>query len=83
MKYNVGDKVRIKSKEWFDEYRQLLTDGICGVAPDRKNEQRFTFNASMSEHCGCSAEIMIATRRFYKIDLDGGIFFWEDWMFED
>ena len=42
MIYNVGDKVRIKSKEWYDENKD--EDGNVNIP--------FLFNSEMSYYCG-------------------------------
>ena len=73
-KYKVGDKVRIKSLDWYnsnkDENGEVsLHSGIF-------------FAKEMSEYCGKEFEIR-------SIFVDGGMllegpgWFWSDWMFED
>ena len=84
MKYKVGDKVRIKSKEWFDENRQHLRGRVSGVAPGLKNGQCYSFIDPMSEYCGKEATIISTRERGYNIDIDmDGRWAWGDWMFED
>ena len=61
MIYNVGDKVRIKSKEWYDENKD--EDGNVNIP--------FFFNSEMSYYCG---EITTITKiekySYYRIYLD-------------
>ena len=85
MKHKVGDKVRIKSKEWFDKNRQLLRGKTYGVAPDRENGQRCSFIDPMRKYCGREATIAsIVSEKYYTIDIDPAhLWCWVDWMFED
>lgn len=76
MSYNVGNKVRIKSVEWYNENKDK--EGIvkmgCGM---------FDFVKPMAEYLGKEANITtIVDDGVYLIDLDGGDCFWIDEMFE-
>lgn len=76
MKYNVGNKVRIKSVEWYDENKNK--DGVVDLGGDI-----FSFVAPMAEYLGKEAAITtIVDDGVYLIDLDGGNAYWVDEMFE-
>lgn len=51
MKYKVGDKVRIKSKEWYEENRNTYGD---------VDDDSAVFNSSMEKYCGREATIICA-----------------------
>ena len=70
MKYKIGDKVRIKSLDWYnknkDEYGQIYN---CGP---------YTFKSQMSEYCGCVMTITKRYSRSYKMKEDK-----TEWHFTD
>lgn len=75
MKYKVGDKVRIKSREWYESNRtkrgEYVVDGLA-------------FVDGMKEYCGKEATITYADEddETYRLDIDA--FYWfNDGMFED
>ena len=76
MKYKVGDKVKINSLVWYNknrnEYSSVVQNGI-------------SFTYSMSEYCGKIATITSigSDNEHYIIDVDGGEWYWYDWMLED
>ena len=73
MKYKVGDKVRVKSLEWYDincADRGFTIDGVL-------------FDPDMSVFCGNVANVERVSSNFYKLDIDGGSWCWYDWMLED
>lgn len=72
MKYKVGDKVRIKSLDWYNEHQE------GGNVKCKTN----TFIKSMSKYCGKEATIIYVNGLAYAIDLDGSVCFWTDDMFE-
>ena len=78
MKYKVGDKVRIKSKDWYEKNKD--EDG------DIRLSQRY-FNEDMCMYCGKIATIEeISTYHGYiryNIDIDKLHYFWDDEMFEE
>jgi hypothetical protein len=81
MKYKIGDKVRIKSIDWFNKNKVKGTNYVTGG-----NERHFT--RAMSDWCGKEATIMLITEDieygdYYKLDIDNGFYCWDDWMFED
>ena len=75
MKYKVGDKVRIKSIDWYnknkDEISQVDCGSICFISP-------------MVAFCGQIVTISSVQSSFkvYHIKEDGGIFSWTDEMIE-
>lgn len=76
MKYKIGDTVKIKSLEWYNNNR----DGYSSLI---QNEIRFTY--PMSKYCGKIATIMSmgSDNDLYIIDIDKGKWCWYDWMLED
>jgi hypothetical protein len=81
MKYKIGDKVRIKSIDWFNENKVKGTNYLAG-----ENGRHFT--RAMSDWCGKEATIMLITEDieygdYYKLDIDNGFYCWDDWMLED
>lgn len=75
MKFKVGDKVRIKSKDWYEKNKD--EDGYIGLPLD-------VFNYLMAKHCGEIATITeILEDSVYKIDIDKFNFNWSDEMFEE
>lgn len=77
MKYKVGDKVRIKSFDWYNENKDY-GEGIIYF------EHSFDFTESMSKYCGQIATITHIIEKYdeYKINLDQGYYAWTDKMFE-
>ena len=74
MKYKVGDKVRIKSKDWYEKNRDY--SGYIWL-------QLAVFNYLMAKHCGEIATITeIWEDSIYNIDIDKYNFSWTDEMFE-
>ena len=75
MKYKVGDKVRIKSLDWYNENRNILGNVDCGDALMTFEKIRF---------CGkivTISSISDVTDR-YKIEEDNGLWIWTDEMIE-
>ena len=73
MKYKVGDKVRVKSFEWYNSKKLDYGFTIDDV----------TFDNQMSEYCGRLAIIEKLGIAYYRIDIDNGELYWYDWMLED
>ena len=72
MKYKVGDKVRVKSIEWYNANKNGSGSIICG------NE---FFVNDMSRYCGCVVTINeIHPDGFYRITEE--IYWWTDEMIE-
>lgn len=74
MKYKVGDKVRIKSLEWYEKYHDCY--GRVGVGSE-------SFVSDMVEYCGKEAIVKRVNETSYKIDIDGQYYNWSEGMFED
>lgn len=72
MKHKVGDRVRIKSREWYEKNKN----------EEGSIETPVVFVSNMSEYCGKIATITRAGKT-YKIDIDDNGFYWTDEMFED
>ena len=70
MKHKVGDKVRIKSLDWYNENKNIL-GFICGFTP------------KMSEYCGKTSTIVKVGRCHYELDIDDGDWYWDDEMFDE
>lgn len=75
MKYKVGDKVRIKSLEWYEKHHDYR--GRIYI-----NSEAF-FSSCMVEYCGKEAIIKEVNETSYKIDIDNQFWNWSDGMFED
>lgn len=72
-RYKVGDKVRVKSLEWYnsnkDEYSEIINGDIG-------------FLEEMSAYCGKEFEVSyVYSNEIYL--LKGNEWCWVDWMFED
>jgi hypothetical protein len=84
MKYKVGDKVKVKSLNWFNESK--LRGHSCDYVVGK--DGRF-FSDAMAEYCGQEAtiaEIVCVhpeSGDYYRINIDDCRFHWDDWMFED
>lgn len=75
MKYNIGDKVKVKSHEWYKDNADNICEVECGNT---------VFIPDMKCYCGTTVTIM---KRFshikcYSIEEDNGVHYWSDEMFE-
>ena len=75
MKYKVGDKVKVKSQEWYEDNANYISEVECGNT---------VFIPDMKCYCGSTVTIM---KRFshikcYAIEEDNGVHYWNDEMFE-
>ena len=75
MKYKIGDKVKVKSHEWYEENANYISEVECGNT---------VFIPDMECYCGSTVTIM---KRFshikcYAIEEDNGVYYWNDEMFE-
>lgn len=75
MKFKVGDKVRVKSLEWYNENKN--EDGLVYV--DKTTNIFFT--DVMKWMCGYVMQIKDVCDDYYKVFGYAGI--WQDWMLED
>ena len=76
LKYKIGDKVKVKSHEWYEDNANYLSEIECGNT---------VFIPDMKCYCGTTVTIM---KRFshikcYSIEEDNGVHYWSDEMFED
>lgn len=76
MKYKVGDKVKIKSLEWYSKNK----NGLGHVSHD---DFYNTFVSSMTAYCGMKANITEVEGSHYILDVDNGDWWWQDFMFEE
>lgn len=79
---NVGDKVKIRSKEWILENTRFSSSG-CGYYHPSSD---LLFNKEMLVYCGQEFTIiqLLSCVERYELNLNGhGAWLWEDWMFED
>ena len=79
MKYKVGDKVRIKSFDWYNENRDKIGQVDCGCGCVYAY-----FAPSMVTFCGQIVTIssVQTSLEVYRIKEDGGTFNWTDEMIE-
>lgn len=86
MKYKVGDKVRVKSLEWYNANKNEYGDVKCYDCQetDIKCQETIYFISLMAEYCG---EIVTIDKIWedysYSIIEDDQTFEWTDNMFED
>ena len=73
MKLKVGDKVKIKSLEWYNKNNN--DQGTIYYASS-------SFNKDMSEYCGKETTILELEDEYYKLAIDNKEWYWESWMFE-
>lgn len=83
MKYKVGNKIKIKPFEWFDDQYIYYSDGcvrINGFVIDGS-----TFIGEMSRYCDYIAIITEVDKKhsYYKINIDNGEYCWTESMFDD
>lgn len=92
MKHKIGDTVKIKSLQWFNEnskpYEWYKIAGLPAyVYVSSDNESDDDFVNTMCEYCGKSAIITnvveIKDAHSYTLDIDNGVYNWNDYMFED
>ena len=72
MKFKIGDRVLIKSLDWYYENKDILSVACGNFTPD------------MIKYCGKIVTIsaVLPTLEAYHIKEDGGMFNWTDEMFE-
>lgn len=72
MKYNIGDKVRIKSLDWYNRYTNG-TEVDCGA---------YSFTSDMKEFCGQERIIANVCQECYVLLGIDDKFVWTDEMIE-
>ena len=70
MKHKVGDKVRIKSLDWYNENKDRFGSALG-------------FMQEMSEYCGKTSTIVKVGCCHYELDIDDGDWYWTDEMFDE
>ena len=75
MKYEVGDKVRIKSLDWYNKNKD--EDGNIDISHD------FTFYADRSKYCGKVFTIDVVFDNCYTVKEDNHEYYWSDEMIEE
>lgn len=75
MKYKVGDKVKIRSLDWYNANKTTEDDEV--------HLEHHIFINLMSEYCGKVATITYVYSFGYSLDIDGGKWNWIDEMFEE
>ena len=78
MKYNVGDKVRIKSLDWYNENKD--EDGNVWLMTT--THSKYNFIEPQSDFCGKVVTIEEVYRNFYTITDPETDFYWTDEMIE-
>lgn len=73
-KYKVGDKVKIRSLDWYNANKTKGGEVYL---------ESIVFLQLMSKYCGKVATIICACRYGYSLDIDGGHYNWVDEMFEE
>ena len=75
MKYKVGDKVRIKSLDWYYDNRDRIDEVACGNT---------NFIPDMVKYCEeiITISSVLPTLKVYHIKEDSGMFNWTDEMIE-
>lgn len=82
MKYNIGDKVRVKSLEWYNANKDEYGDVKCYDC--QETDDTIYFISQMTEYCGTIVTIdKIWEDYYYSIIEDEHKFDWTDNMFED
>lgn len=76
LKFKVGDRVRVKSLEWYNSSKgakgNILSSEIAGV----------DFVKGMDIFCGQVSQIQEVSGNYYIMQ-DCGCYCWQDWMLED
>lgn len=75
MEYKVGDKIKIKSLEWY----KTMTKNSFGTIDYEDNR----FTKDMTKYCGKEAIIEENDGGFYRLNIDVDYLVWSSWMFED
>ena len=76
MKYKPGDRVRVKSLDWYNANKN--SEGVVNF------HNLLFFNELMSEFCGkvVTIDAYIPRGNYYEIEEDGKVNYWSDDMFE-
>lgn len=74
MKFKVGDKVRVRSLDWYNENKDY--NGNVKIS-------HVCLNKDMSKYCGMTATVTKVLGNHYYLDIDEKNFCWQGWMLED
>ena len=74
MKFKIGDKVKVKSLDWYNQNKDEYGDVWEGYT---------AFESIMSEYCGKVLTIEVVHIGCYNLEEDSYNYDWEDWMFEE
>lgn len=76
MKYKAGDRVKVKSSDWYCENANYIDEVNCG--------NNTVFSSDMKKYCGTTVTIMakFLIGGYYVIEEDGALHHWNDEMFE-
>lgn len=77
MKYKVGDKVKIKSLEWYNNSQKSEYGSV------KHDDAGNSFVPLMIPYCGMEANITEIEGSYYILDVDNGAWWWQDFMFEE
>jgi hypothetical protein len=80
-KYKVGDTVYIQTKQWVND-QEKDSDGDIHPPAD-PNFHNAVFSSGMFVFAGHQAIIINIRQNGYALDVDGGDYTWEDWMFQN
>lgn len=75
MKYKIGDKVRVKSLEWYNENKNKYGDINCSNG--------VFFRSNMSEFCGNIVTIKDIDTFLNAYQVEENSFYWSEDMFEE
>ena len=83
MKYKVGDRVKVHTKEWFDN--TCDRNDFFNTYGSTSSKGSNSFVPDMQKFCGQIVTIkhIRALDKAYLIQEDSEFYNWEDWMFED
>ena len=73
MRYKPGDRVKVKSQDWYKSNMNSICEVACGVT---------WFVPDMVVHCGNNVTIREVYGNYYRIIEDDGDYCWTDNMFE-
>lgn len=79
--YNVGDKVRVHTKAWFE--KNCIKHDIPIDGYKLTNDTDTFMSEEMGRFCGQEVTIKHRTSTAYKIFEDNELWNWEGWMFEN
>lgn len=82
-KHKVGDKVTIKSKEWFEKNKKNLFNHPSKTEYCYVRCGDLNMVSGQTEYCGKEAIILTASGNCYHLDVDNMNWLWNDLMLEE